>query len=159
MKVWFVPATIKRKVPGWRDIIVKSSDPRADDEHIAQSNFDSYKWMDWVYGSMMGNRKAAHYPERLFAAFLYMNGVDFISQAPFRVTKMAGYSKVYFADFYIPEEHTIVEIDGKEHQGKRTAKKDRLRDEDLLDMGIKTIRVPNAIVFRQYTLLDLPFIK
>ena len=116
--------------------------------------------MNWVYGSMEGNRKVAHYPEKLFAAFLYMNGVEFIAQAPFRVTKMDGHSKVYFADFYLPKEKIVVEIDGKEHRnGKFTERSDKVRDADLLEMGIRTIRVPNTVAHRQYTLCDFPFIR
>ena len=60
-------------------------------------------------------------------------------QHPFRIN-----GRVYFADIYIKRVQSIIEIDGGYHTTRTD--KDKLRDEDFMSIGIKTIRIPNEAV-------------
>ena len=60
-------------------------------------------------------------------------------QHPFKIN-----GRIYFADIYIKRIGTIIEIDGGYH--KNRTDKDKLRDEDFMSIGIKTIRIPNESV-------------
>ena len=111
---------------------------------------------NWVKSMMTRLRKKAPFPEQLFAGFLTMHDVYFIPQAPFRMLRRFGESKIYFADFYIPSKSTIIEIDGSSHSKNKIY--DSIRDDEFKNIGIKTIRISNqALKTRSY--FDFDFIK
>lgn len=85
-----------------------------------------------------------------------MHDVYFIPQAPFRMLRRFGESKIYFADFYIPSKSIIIEIDGSSHSKNKIY--DSIRDDEFKNIGIKTIRISNlALKTRSY--FDFDFIK
>jgi len=51
----------------------------------------------------------------------------------------------YFLDFYCGEAALCVEVDGEQHQLR--IERDNLRDARLLEIGIKTIRIPSLDLF------------
>lgn len=99
---------------------------------------------DWIETRMLELRSSANCYEIDFAAFLMKKKIKFIHQAPFIFS-----GKIYFADFYLPEKHTIIEIDGNYHNGIAQTEKDKRRDEDFNGMTIKVIRIPNAAVYNE----------
>lgn len=53
----------------------------------------------------------------------------------------------YIVDFYCSAARLIVEVDGKIHE--KTKEYDKRRDDYFLKKGIKTIRIPAALVFQR----------
>ncbi|AIE85333.1 cytosolic protein [Fimbriimonas ginsengisoli Gsoil 348] len=53
----------------------------------------------------------------------------------------------YWLDFYCPEAKLCIEVDGEQHLLR--ADRDVRRDQALLEMGIKTIRVPSLDLFER----------
>jgi very-short-patch-repair endonuclease len=53
----------------------------------------------------------------------------------------------YSLDFYCPEARLAIELDGDSHFVEGAQEKDRLRDQFVLDFGIKTIRFPNDRIY------------
>jgi very-short-patch-repair endonuclease len=62
-----------------------------------------------------------------------------VTQKPFKIN-----GRKYFADIYIKKINTVIEIDGDYHKDRVSI--DKLRDEDFLSIGIRTIRIPNSDV-------------
>lgn len=52
----------------------------------------------------------------------------------------------YIADFYCHELKLVVEVDGGQHYTKEGLEKDKVRDEYMKGLGIKTIRFKNSDV-------------
>jgi very-short-patch-repair endonuclease len=159
MTVNFIPAHIKKKNPQWREVLCRACNSKVDGEHLDQFKEYSKFTLKWVIRTMKEHRQKATYPERLFAAFLRMHKIKFIPQAPFYIVNDAGKPKIYFADFYLPTENMIVEIDGKDHLEKKHKTSDRKRDAAFLGIGIETCRIPNTLAHRTFTKFDFPFIK
>ena len=95
----------------------------------------------WIEDTMLDLRGRANYYEKVFASYLIRKGIVFIHQAPFVFD-----GKIYFADFYIPHAHTIIEIDGEYHKGIAQSEYDYNRDICFEGDKIKTIRIPNTAV-------------
>lgn len=91
---------------------------------------------------MLKLRSTANCYEIDFAAYLMKKKLKFIHQAPFIFD-----GKIYFADFYLPAKHAIIEFDGNYHNGISQSEKDKRRDEDFNGMTIKVVRIPNAAVY------------
>lgn len=159
MEIQFVPSEIKKSVPNWKTILKDCCDIKVDNKHLSQFYFNSMKKVKWVRHTMIGNREHAGNPEKLFAAFLYMRGIKFIPQAPFYITNRIGRPRVYYADFYLPKENVIVEIDGRAHYTPKGKEWDEERDFDFMGIGVKTYRFDNSITTHKSTLVDMPFIK
>jgi very-short-patch-repair endonuclease len=53
----------------------------------------------------------------------------------------------YIADFFFPEVNLVSEIDGYSHTCEEKIISDRKRDEDLMKLGYKTIRIVDRFVF------------
>ena len=53
----------------------------------------------------------------------------------------------YVLDFYCPEEHLAVELDGQVHEGHIAEHFDGLRGTYLHDIGVRVIRIENHFVF------------
>lgn len=90
---------------------------------------------------MLGLRDKANCYEKAFAKYLMDKKLKFIHQAPFIFS-----GKIYFADFYLPYHHLIVEIDGTYHQGESQYKYDRFRDQCFNGHKLSVIRIPNDAV-------------
>lgn len=52
----------------------------------------------------------------------------------------------YIVDFYCASERLIIELDGGVHDTIEQREKDHHRDKNLLEMGFKTLRIPNDII-------------
>ena len=99
----------------------------------------------WAIETMKKLRSNANVYEKKLAEFLFWNNVNYYTQVPFRIVADKK-RHVYFADFYIPEIQTIIEVDGESHEGESAKQKDAERDEMFLRIGILTIRVKNKSV-------------
>lgn len=111
-------------------------------EHICKIGFIDRNTRDWIETNMTHLRETANAYEIEFASKLLADGVQFIHQAPFIFS-----GKIYFADFFIPSKHLIIEIDGIYHEGERQSRYDRFRDECFNGHRIRVIRMPNQAVF------------
>ncbi len=63
---------------------------------------------------------------------------------PFYRQKIIG---KYIVDFYCPKANLVIELDGGQHYSETGQAKDRIRDEDLREMGIKVLRFSDREVF------------
>lgn len=104
------------------------------------------EFVRWVISNMNKMRREASFPEVFCAKFLYENGYCFIPQAPFLITREDGEKKCYFADFYLPIEQMIIELDGSSHQSDEAKAYDEQRDKDFDSIGILTIRIPYSAI-------------
>jgi very-short-patch-repair endonuclease len=52
----------------------------------------------------------------------------------------------YIADFYCPEKKMVIEIDGSQHYTEDGLEYDKIREEYMTALGIKTIRFSNSDV-------------
>ena len=112
--------------------------------HICKLGFINENKRDWIENTMLRLRESANCYEIEFASYLINNNVKFIHQAPFIFS-----GKIYFADFYIPLKHAIIEIDGLYHESEKQSKYDRFRDECFNGNKLKVVRIPNASVYNQ----------
>lgn len=94
---------------------------------------------EWIELTMYEHRAKANIYEVKFAEFLMEKKVNFIHQAPF----VFYGKKIYFADFFIPDKHLIVEIDGDYHNGKEQYIYDRERNSCFASVKINTERISN----------------
>lgn len=54
----------------------------------------------------------------------------------------------YIADFYCPELKMVIEIDGESHFSEESKDSDKIRDDFMLSLGIKTIRLKNNDIMK-----------
>ena len=106
--------------------------------HLYKLGAISESRRDWIETTMLSLRDKANCYEKLFAKYLMDKKIKFIHQAPFIFS-----GKIYFADFYLPDYHLIVEIDGIYHQGVSQYKYDRFRDQCFNGHKLSVIRIPN----------------
>lgn len=112
--------------------------------HICKLGRISESKRDWIETNMLRLRECANMYEIDFAAYLMNKGVNFIHQAPFILS-----GNIYFADFYLPEKHAIIELDGDYHNGIAQSQKDRFRDECFNGNKLKVVRIPNSAVYNE----------
>ncbi len=55
----------------------------------------------------------------------------------------------YIVDFFFPEVRLILEIDGYSHSFEEKIESDKIRDERLLGLGYKTLRISDQQVFEE----------
>lgn len=124
--------------------------------HLYKLGAISESKRDWIETTMLGLRDKANCYEKAFAKYLLDKKLKFIHQAPFIFS-----GKIYFADFYLPDHHLIVEIDGIYHQGISQYKYDRFRDQCFNGHKLSVIRIPNDAVMdaKAVQLLLSPAIK
>ena len=53
----------------------------------------------------------------------------------------------YIVDFYCPKAHIVIELDGGQHYTESGQERDQLREEVLLNMGVKVLRFSDREVF------------
>lgn len=95
----------------------------------------------WVLGTMQKLRDDSTPYENGAFRYLIKCYNNIIFQAPFYIC-----GKVFFADFYVPEESKIIEIDGEYHSNVIQRVKDKERDKLFLSIGITTERIKNNLV-------------
>lgn len=110
-------------------------------DYVAKLNIPDYR-KDWIVTTMYELRDKANIYERKLGNLLINKGIRFIHQAPF----VFYGKKIYFADFFIPRLHLVIEVDGQYHQGFAQGEYDAVRDKNFADMGIKTARISNNLV-------------
>jgi len=54
----------------------------------------------------------------------------------------------YIVDFYCPSEKLIIELDGNPHGDYIQIEKDKTRDKNLEELGLRILRFENRIVFQ-----------
>lgn len=54
----------------------------------------------------------------------------------------------YIADFYCPSRKLIIELDGAQHSSIEGKDYDKVRDDYMISLGLKTIRFSNADVLQ-----------
>lgn len=109
--------------------------------HLYKLGAISESKRDWIETTMLSLRDKANCYEKAFAKYLMGKKLKFIHQAPFIFS-----GKIYFADFYLPDHHLIVEIDGIYHQGVSQYKYDKFRDQCFNGHKLSVIRIPNDAV-------------
>ena len=57
----------------------------------------------------------------------------------------------YIVDFYCPENKLVIELDGGIHSTKEAKEKDQHRDENLINFGLKVLRIENEEVIKDIT--------
>lgn len=115
--------------------------------HICKLGKISESKKDWIETNMLRLRECANIYEIDFASYLMNKGIKFIHQAPFILS-----GKIYFADFYLPDKHAIIELDGDYHNGIAQSEKDRFRDECFNGHKLKVVRIPNKAVYDERSL-------
>jgi len=63
---------------------------------------------------------------------------------PFYRQKIIG---KYIVDFYCPKANLVIELDGGQHYSETGKTKDRIREDALMEMGIKVLRFSDRDVF------------
>lgn len=91
------------------------------------------------------NRKSSKIHLRLKPKIENILGKSSISEYPIRIEK-----EVFIVDEYFPELNLAVEIDGP---WCHDASRDRIRDQKLLSIGIRTIRISTSVTEEQLSLL------
>lgn len=86
--------------------------------------------------------------ENIMKEILSDIGVSFVYQKVFLV-----HDKYYIADFFIPDNSIIIEVDGEVHDTIEGLKNDRERDKAFARRGILTVR------FASYELYDKDYVK
>lgn len=128
------PKLIKHNAEGYID----------DLKHICDLGIVTSSKRDWIETTMLKLRENANCYEVNFASYLLRKKIKFIHQAPF----IFG-GKIYFADFYLPTIHCIIELDGDYHNGICQSEYDRFRDECFNGHKIKVIRIPNKATLNE----------
>ena len=100
--------------------------------------------LEWITDTRYKLQFSANKYENKFGNLLISKKIRFIHQMPFVIS-----GKIYFLDFYIPEKHIAIEIDGQYHDGLCTSEYDMERDNKFRSIGIKTYRIPNQEVFNE----------
>lgn len=116
-----------------------SNNYAVDVAHLSRLGKISTSRRAWIETTMLELRSKAPIYEHFLAEFLFANNIQFIHQAPFILD-----DKIYFADFFIPAKHAIIEVDGGYHNGCVQATKDRFRDLCFNGHMIRVIRIPNS---------------
>ena len=109
--------------------------------HICKLGYIDASRRDWIETNMLRLRECANVYEHKFAEYLINKKIEFIHQAPFILS-----GKIYFADFFLPKYHLIIEIDGLYHSGNKQYEYDRFRDACFSGHKINVLRIPNNAV-------------
>lgn len=136
----------------------KVAKQKALDLHNAQSYVSDVDYLkrlrisestrSWIECRMYELRAAANVYEHKFAEYLIKKHVLFIYQAPF----VFYGKKIYFADFYLPDHHLVVEIDGDYHNGPTQYSYDKEREANFASVKIRTERIANGTVLEEKSL-------
>ena len=137
-----------------KTIVLSNEDIIRDYSHLAKLKVSESR-RDWIETTMYTLRSKANIYERKLIDLFTANKVVFIHQAPFILD-----GKIYFADFFLPDENLIVEIDGDYHRGVSQKSYDKDRDRAFGSYNMKTIRISNELVKESSKLKQiLPLLK
>jgi len=109
-------------------------------EYLGRISYISESTRDWIEARMYELREKANVYEHKVGELLIQNGIEFIHQAPFVFRPKT----IYFADFYLPKQRIVIEVDGNYHDSRTMRHKDNDRDYNFKSIGIRVIRVSNG---------------
>ena len=75
---------------------------------------------------------------------------DFLKRLPLTERRQHNIEN-YIVDFYIAEKRLVIEVDGRQHLSEEGLKNDEIRDRNLADWGIRTLRYSNESVNKCFT--------
>lgn len=112
--------------------------------HICKLGYINPSTRDWIETNMLRLRACANKYEIIFGEYLSSKKIEYIHQAPFIFS-----GKIYFADFYLPKHHLIIELDGLYHNGIAQYDYDRFRDACFSGHRVRVLRIPNEAVMNE----------
>ena len=75
---------------------------------------------------------------------------DFLKRLPVKAHRQYNMGN-YIVDFYIPQKHLVIEIDGIQHLTEEHIEKDLTRDKFLEVQGVKVLRFSNESIRKNFT--------
>lgn len=130
--------------------IEKHLDKEIDERLLAAFRDTSLRTEGWVRKNLYDLRERATTYEIQVARYLDKLDYHFISQAPFYNKEIGA---IYFADFLLPRQSLIIEVDGASHRPDSAKANDAIRDAFFQKNGYKVVRIKNGQT-RNYTMLD-----
>lgn len=129
----------KKNIKDQKDKIEKKRiEDAQNDIRLGNKKFiDDNLWMK--INSLDLKERSTIYEKIVFRSLPKILKNNAVTQKPFKIN-----GRKYFADIYIKKINTVIEIDGDYHKDRESI--DKLRDEDFLSIGIKTVRIPNSEV-------------
>ena len=74
---------------------------------------------------------------------------DFLRRLPIRAHRQYNIGN-YIVDFYIPQKHLVIEIDGAQHKTEEHKENDIKRDAFLKEQGLCVLRFPNDSIRKNF---------
>ena len=112
--------------------------------HICKLGYIDKSTRDWIETNMLRLRDCANVYEHKFGEYLISKKINFIHQAPFILS-----GRIFFADFFLPNQHLVIEIDGLYHNGYKQCEYDRFRDACFNGYKINVLRIPNSAIMNE----------
>ena len=131
------------------EVIFSPKQVRHSNKFVKDINTDEYIRL-WIFDNMYSLKSKHTDAEDAVLLLLHRLGIEFIYQAPF-----VFQGRIYFADFYLPCNFLILEIDGGYHSRKKQQCKDAARDTEFCHENLKTIRIPNEVALNTEELLKV----
>ena len=75
---------------------------------------------------------------------------DFLCRLPIKAHRQYNIGN-YIVDFYVPQKHLVIEIDGIQHLTEEHEEKDQIRDKFLKEQGLKVLRFPNESIRKSFS--------
>ena len=75
---------------------------------------------------------------------------DFFKKLPIKVHRQYNIGN-YIVDFYIPQKHLVIEIDGVQHLTEEHEETDKIRDTFLEGEGLKVLRFSNKSIRKNFS--------
>ena len=75
---------------------------------------------------------------------------DFLKRLPLTVRRQHNIEN-YIVDFYIAEKRLVIEVDGRQHLSEEGRQHDEIRDKNLAEWGIITLRYSNESINKSFT--------
>jgi len=83
---------------------------------------------------------------------------DFLKYLPMTVKRQYVVAN-YILDFFIPSVNIAIELDGSQHFESEAKEADKRRDEDILSLGIKTLRYANTDINKNFDGVIIDILK
>lgn len=122
--------------------IERHLDKEMDERLLAAFRDLSLRTEGWVRKNMYDLRERATKSEVRVACYLDKHDYHFISQAPFYNKEI---NAIYFADFLLPRQSLIIEVDGASHRPDSAKANDAIRDSFFQKCGYDVIRISNNL--------------
>ena len=74
---------------------------------------------------------------------------DFLKRLPIKAHRQYNIGD-YIVDFYVPQKHLVIEIDGIQHLTEEHKEKDQIRDKFLEEQGLRVLRFPNESIRKNF---------